>query len=87
MAHLIGCEHSSDCIIEPIWLYRILPLLALVALVLAETVAVNHDFLRNIFLGAASGLLVGACVAAFGAKAIPSREPKPSSVVRRYPVT
>jgi hypothetical protein len=87
MAHLIGCEHSSDCFIQPIWLYRLLPTLALLALILAQTVAANHDILRDTLLGTATGLLLGVCVSAFSAKAIRSHEPKPSSVVHRYPVT
>jgi hypothetical protein len=87
MAHLIGCEHSSDCFIEPIWLYRLLPTVALLALILAQTVAANHDVLRDALLGTATGLLLGVCVSAFSAKALPSRESKPSSDVHRYPVT
>jgi hypothetical protein len=86
MAHLIGCEHPSDCFIEPIWLYRLLPTLALVALLLAQTVAANHDVLRSVLLGTATGLLIGVCVTAFSAKAIRSRAPKPSSAVHQYPV-
>jgi hypothetical protein len=86
MAHLIGCEHSSDCFIEPIWLYRLLPTLALIALILAQTVAANHDVLRDALLGTATGLLLGVCVTAFTAKALPSREPKESSAVHHYPV-
>ena len=86
MAHLIGCEHPSDCCIEPLWLYRLLPTLALLALILAQTVAANHDVLRDALIGTAIGLLIGVCVSAFSAKAIPSREPKHSSVVHQYPV-
>jgi hypothetical protein len=86
MAHLIGCEHPSDCFIEPIWLYRLLPTLALLALILAQTVAASHDVLRDALLGTATGLLIGVCVTAFTAKAIPTHEPKPSSAVHQYPV-
>ena len=58
----------------------------LLALILAQTVAANHDVLRDALIGTAIGLLIGVCVSAFSAKAIPSREPKHSSAVHQYPV-
>jgi len=87
MAHFIGCEHRTDCFLEPIMLYRVLPTLALLALILAQTIAANHDILRDTLEGTATGLLLAVCVFAFSAKPLPTRDPKPSSVVGQYPVT
>jgi hypothetical protein len=87
MAHLIGSENPADCCIEPLWLYRILPTIALVALILAQTLAANHDVLRDALVGTATGLLLAVCVSAFTAKALPSRASKPSTTVHQYPVT
>ena len=68
MAHLIGPETPSDSLIQPVWTYRVLPTLALIALVLAQTVAAHRVLWHDALLGFAMGLLIALCVAGFTAK-------------------
>lgn len=87
MAHLIGCESPSDALVQPVWLYRVLPTLALLALILAQTVAAHSDFWRDGLIGFATGMLVVLCVTGFSAKSITFHETEQPSDVERYPLT
>ena len=86
MAHLIGSDNPSDALVKPVWLYRVMPTLALTALILAQTVIANNTLWRAAFIGFATGLLLVLCVAGFAAKPTPSHDSNPSSDVHRYPV-
>ena len=87
MAHLIGSETPSDAIIQPIWLYRVMPALALLALLLAQTIAAKNIAWQHVLVGFATGLLVALCAASFGAKAILFKNTEQPSDVHRYPLT
>jgi hypothetical protein len=68
MAHFIGSETPSDALIQPVWTYRVLPSLALIALLLAQTLAARTPLWHDFFLGLATGLLIVLCVLGFTAK-------------------
>jgi hypothetical protein len=87
MAHLIGSETPSDAIVHPIWLYRLMPALALIALILAQTIAAKSAVWHDMLIGFATGILIVLCVASFGAKAILFKDKEQSSDVHRYPLT
>jgi hypothetical protein len=87
MAHLIGSENPSDALVQPIWLYRVLPTLALLALILAQTLAAHSTLWRDGLTGFATGLLIVLCVTGFSAKSITFHETKQTSGVERYPLT
>jgi uncharacterized BrkB/YihY/UPF0761 family membrane protein len=87
MAHLIGSENPSDTLVQPIWLYRVLPSLAVVALILAQTVAAKNPAWHDTLVGFATGLLIILCVVGFSAKAIILKDTEQPSDVHRYPLT
>jgi hypothetical protein len=64
-----------------------MPALALLALILAQTVAAKNIAWRDALVGFATGLLIGLCVAGFGAKAIIFKDTEQPSDVHRYPLT
>jgi hypothetical protein len=87
MAHLIGSENPSDAIVHPIWLYRVMPTLALLALILAQTVAAKSAAWHDMLVGFATGLLIGLVVVGFNAKSITFKDTEQPSDVERYPLT
>ncbi|MGA7156318.1 MAG: hypothetical protein WBY53_05705 [Acidobacteriaceae bacterium] len=68
MAHLIGTDTPSDALIQPVWTYRVLPALALIALILAQTLVAHNNLWRDFLVGFATGLVLILCVLGFTAK-------------------
>lgn len=68
MAHVIGCDNPKDAMVHPIWTYRVLPILALLAILLARAVGTRSVLWSDALLGFASGLLIALCTAAFKAR-------------------
>jgi hypothetical protein len=87
MAHLIGSENPTDALVQPIWLYRVMPTLALIALVLAQTLAAKNAMWHDLLVGFGTGLLVVLCVVGFSAKAVIVKDTEQPSDVHRYPLT
>lgn len=87
MVNLFGSDNRSDTSKRPVRLYRLLPTLALIALVLDQTIATTHHELRHGLVGFATGLLFVLSFVGLNIKSITLKGNEQPSDVHGYPLS